>query len=169
MDHLAALVVPIALVAWLVYRRIRRTIGFQHYSKRRLLVRTIILAVIGALVLALGVFHPIAFAGDAGGIAAGALLAYAAARYLAFENRDGEWYYRTHVWVETIVLVLFLGRFAYRIINSVATGGQAAGGNSLARMEDPITSGALLMFVCYYVLFAAVLIRKEKELSADAA
>lgn len=169
MNHPATLVVPIAIVVWIVYRRIKRTIGFQHYSKRRLLVRTIILSVIGALVIALGIFHPIAFAGDAAGMAAGALLAYAAIRYLTFENREGEWYYRTHVWVETVVLVLFLGRMAYRIIESVATSGHSGRNNSLAHIEDPITAGALLMFVCYYILVATVLIQKEKKLTSNTA
>ncbi|HUX19792.1 MAG TPA: hypothetical protein VMW69_01045 [Spirochaetia bacterium] len=168
MSHLAAYVVPIVLVAWVVYRRIRRTVGFQRFVKSRLLARSIVLGIIGALVVGAGYLRPIAFAGDAVGILAGALLAFAAIRNITFERREGDWYYRTHVWVESVVLVLFVGRLAYRIIESVAAGRHASGTNNLSQLEDPLTAGALLMFVCYYVAFAIALIQREKKLPPPA-
>lgn len=161
MDHLISLGLLILLPAWLVYRRIHRTIGFQKLLRRRLVVRIWIMAIIGALVVGAGVVHPLAYLGDAAGLVAGGLLAYAAVRYLTFEQRDGDWYYRTHVWVESVVLVLFLGRLVYRIVQSIQEGRHQQGA---AQMADPLTSGALVMFVCYYIVFAVVLLRREWKL-----
>lgn len=165
MNHQITIVVPILLLAWVVYRRIRRTIGFQRFVRKRLLVRIWIMGIIAALVVGLGVLHPAVYLGDAAGALAGGLLAYAAARYLSFERRDGEWYYRTHAWVETVVLVLFIGRIAYRLVQSIQAGQHHQG---VTRMEDPLTAGALMMFVCYYIIFAVVLLRREKKLVPDA-
>lgn len=125
-------------------------------------MRTSILAVIGVLVIGIGVLHPIAYAGDAAGIVAGGLLAYAALRYLNFENRDGVVYYRTHVWVESVVLVLFLGRLAYRFIEA-ATAGKGST-NGLSQLENPVNAGALLLFACYYIAFSMVLIRRVGQI-----
>lgn len=161
MNHLITIALPIVLLAWVVYRRIRRTIGFQKLVRRRLLVRVWIMAIIAALIIGIGALHPVVYLGDAAGLLAGALLAYAAARYLSFDERDGDWYYRTHVWVESTVLVLFLGRLAFRLVQSIQEGQHRQG---VAQMEDPLTAGALAMFVCYYIVFAVVLLRREKKL-----
>lgn len=162
MNHLTTLVLPVLALAWVVYIRIRRTIGYQPLAVRRLRTRIVIMAVVGVLVIAAGLVHPISFAGDAGGLLAGSALALLAVRYLTFERREERWYYRTHVWIETLVLVLFLGRLLYRLFQTLHTGNASEGG--AAEMEDPVTAGALFLFVCYYLLLSVALLRKHKSL-----
>ena len=161
MNHLLTYLIPFLLVAYVVYRRVQRTIGFQPLRPRLLIVRICILSVVGLVALGFGALHPIAYIGDGAGIVAGCLLGYAAVRFLSFERREGAWYYRTHIWVEAAVLVLFLGRLVFDIVVGIHQGRSR---NSAAQFEDPLTAGVLLMFVCYYALFGAVLLHREREL-----
>ena len=161
MNHLISIALPLVLLAWVVYRRVQRTVGFQKLAPRRLRVRIGITSGIALLVLGVGYLHPIAYVGDAVGMLAGAGLALLAIQFLVFEQRDGTWYYRTHVWVESIVIVLFLARLGFRAWEMTRSGG---GHQSVARLEDPFTSGAVLMFICYYLLFAIALLFKGRNL-----
>lgn len=45
----------------------------------------------------------------------GAGLGLTAIRHTRFEHRADGWYYRTHLWIEIAVLVLFLSRIIYRV------------------------------------------------------
>lgn len=161
-QHIVSLAVMAALLVWVIYRRIQRTIGFQRFVRRRIYTRIVIIGIIGALVLASGIAHPIVYAGDAAGAAAGAALALVALRFLVFERRENEWYYRTHVWIESVVLVLFLARLVLRVWEVIQHGGR----QSAAQAEDPLTAGAIFMFVSYYVTFSIGLLRRERTLEA---
>lgn len=49
------------------------------------------------------------------GILGGWLLVFFAKKNISFEKRRGKIYFRTHIWVEMILLTLFLSRFLYRV------------------------------------------------------
>jgi len=159
-NHIITLAVMAVVIVWVVYRRVQRSIGFQRFVKRRIYARIAIIAVIGALMLASGVVHPIAYVGDAAGLLVGTALALVAVRYLVFEKRESDWYYRTHVWIESVVLVLFLARLVLRVWEVMQNGGR----QNAAQAEDPVTAGAIFMFVGYYIAFAIGLLRKERAL-----
>ena len=59
--------------------------------------------------------HPLSYFYDLIGIALGLILTVYALKHVSIENRGGVLYFRTHLWVELIVLFLFLYRFLYRI------------------------------------------------------
>lgn len=159
-NHIMTLAVMALLVVWVVYRRIRRTIGFQRFVKHRVYVQISLISIVGVLLLASGIVHPITYAGDVAGLVAGAGLALVALRNLVFEKRENDWYYRTHVWIESAVLVLFLARLILRVWEVMQHGGR----QSASQAEDPLTAGAVFLFVSYYIAFAIGLLRRERSL-----
>jgi hypothetical protein len=168
MGHSTSIAILIVVLAWAAYRRIKRTVGYQPLSVRRLRTRIIILAVIGALPLVAGVLHPFLYAAFAMGAAAGAALSLVAAHYLVFERREGKLFYRTHVWVEIVVLVLFFGRIVYRLAEVLRhpPGSASAGAQPFGTLNDPLSAGALAFFLAYYIAFAWNLLVRSRRLQA---
>jgi hypothetical protein len=156
------------LIGFIVYRRTKRTIGFQRLSRKRLMFRIIIFGILGLLILGFGFIHPISFVYDAIGLAGGIVLGIIAIRHTRFEKREEAWFYRTHLWVEITVLVLFLSRIAYRMLVIFT----AAGSNNVNTADpsqftkDPLTAGIFFVIVSYYVLFFGYLLREEGKLDS---
>jgi hypothetical protein len=160
------LVVVTALIAWSVYRRVRRTLHWQPLVKRRLVVRGSVFIVIGMLLLVSTLYHPATAWWDAAGVAAGAALAWLALRNTRYERRDDGWYYRPHGAIGALVILLFLARIAYRLAAAAALWngqGKAAGGlvpaggahasAAAASTVDPWTAGAMFILVAYYAVY----------------
>lgn len=100
------------------------------------------------------------------GAAIGAGLAYYAIRHVVHELRDTVLFVKTHVVIESTVLVLFLGRLAYRVLLVVppdATAGSAALQGSAS---DPITVLLLFIVVAYYWGYNGWLLRHGPALTA---
>jgi hypothetical protein len=175
MDHAMSLLLPAVLIGYGVYRRIRRTVGYQKLEPRRLKFRSVLFAVLGLLILTFAVRHPIQLVGDAAGLIGGLTLAHYGIRHLKFEKREQGWFYRTHGIVEAIVLALFIGRVVYRIVEmaliapgaSGPAGASGAGANPYGDFSrDPLTSAVFFVLVSYYVRFFTYLLRKEKQLDS---
>lgn len=165
MNHFGQIAIPVAVIALVLYRRIRRTIGFQLFSARRLRFRLVLFAVIGVLLLATGIAHPIRYLADAGGIAIGTILAYFAIRHSEFERRGKELYFRTHIGIQTAVVALFIGRIAYRLL-FFAPAGQTAAANQDPMQQftkDPWTAAVFFILVAYYIGYYSFLLRQEKH------
>jgi hypothetical protein len=176
MNHAMSLLLPAVLIGFGVYRRIRRTVGYQKLEPRRLIVRSVLFTVLGLMIVTLAVRHPIQLVGDAVGLIGGLTLAYYGIRHLKFEKREQGWFYRTHGIVEAIVLALFIGRVVYRIVELAliapgatgpAPGAGGAGANPYGDISrDPLTSAVFFVLVSYYVRFFTYLLRKAKRLDA---
>lgn len=162
MEHYA---IPVLFVLFFLYRRARRTIGFQPYRPRKMYLRMGIFTILGVALLSAGFTHPILFAADAAGLVCGALLATLAIRHLNIEQRGAEWYYRTHIGIETAVLALFVGRIAFRIIvlSSVAQAVETNPANFNPVMKDPWTSGIFFLLISYYVGYYFFVLRAVKN------
>jgi len=156
---------PVLLVGWVFYRRTKRTIGFQKLSVRRMQVRLGFFAVAALLLLLLTFAHPVMLAGYAAGVAGGLVLAKYAARHFQTEHRSDGLYYRTHIWIESIVLALFLGRIAYRVIEMAAmpdpTANAVADPSAMAR--DPVTGGILFVIITYYFAYYLFVMRRARQ------
>jgi hypothetical protein len=185
MDHAFSVLIPVVLIGFGIYRRVKRTIGFQQLRPKRMMFRIVVFAIVGLLILSLAFNHPIQYVGDAVGLLCGLTLGYFGIRHLKFEKREQSWFYRTHGTVEAIVLVLFVGRIAYRLIETMvlhpgAMGGAGAtpyaggaGGSAVANpygdfTRDPLTSGVFFVIVSYYICFYGYLLVKAKQLDHDA-
>lgn len=162
-----------ALILWAIYRRIRRTIGWQLFLQRKLWVRTIIFAVIGSIFLSGGLLHPISFISDLVGIAIGMTLAFYSASTTSFEQRGASWYFRPNTWVGSLVTLIFLARLAYRFyvvyqLQDELANIQATNGNGYQNLSSTIgsswTSGLLLIMFAYYIYYYILVIKKQKSL-----
>jgi hypothetical protein len=156
------------LIGFIIYRRTKRTIGFQKLSRKRLMLRTIMFGILGLVILGLGFLHPIFFVADAVGLVGGVALGLVAIHHTRFEKREDVWFYRTHLWVEITVLVLFLGRIAYRLLFIVSSSSpnamNPADPSQLAK--DPLTAGIFFVIVSFYLLYFVYLLKEEGKLDA---
>ncbi|NRF93893.1 hypothetical protein HQN89_23425 [Paenibacillus frigoriresistens] len=162
--------IPFLFIGFFIYRRAKRTIGFQKLSRGRLKFRLTLFSILGALIFLLGFVHPIHFIGYIIGLAAGIALGLTAIRHTLFEHRTDGWYYRTHLWVEITVLVLFLGRIVYRLAFISLSTNPATNPANMNPVDptqftkDPITAGVFFIIVSYYILFFGYLLREEDNL-----
>lgn len=158
--------IPFLLIGFFIYRRTKRTIGFQKLSRGRLKFRLTLFSILGAIIFLLGFVHPIHFIGYIIGLAAGIALGLTAIRHTLFEHRTDGWYYRTHLWIEITVLVLFLSRIVYRLA-FISLSSNSANMNPVDLTQftkDPLTAGVFFIIVSYYVLFFSYLLREEAKL-----
>lgn len=171
MHNLGQFAVPALLIIFILYRRIRRTVGFQKFSPRTMRFRIGIFGLIGILLLTAGYLHPILYLADAAGIACGVLLAVLAVRHCVFEWRGQDLCYRTHIGIEMLVLALFLGRLAFRFVYMFSAAGQAAMANDPAQMQqytrDPWTAVVFFILVTYYIWYYSYLLKEGKKTLAS--
>ncbi|WP_336772373.1 sporulation protein [Paenibacillus sp. MMO-58] len=175
MNQIGSYIVPLLIILFVVYRRLKRSVGFQPFKPSRLKMRIGIFSIIGILLLASGFPHPAIYISDAIGIACGAVIAYYAIKHSRFEQREDTLFYRTHVGIETLVVLLFIGRIAFRIIEMFGTGGTtamnpAALNNETAQMQqytnDPLTAATFFLLVAYYIGYYTFILRKSDEKAA---
>ncbi|SDO90406.1 hypothetical protein SAMN04487897_12658 [Paenibacillus sp. yr247] len=162
--------IPFLFIGFFIYRRTKRTIGFQKLSRGRLKFRLTLFSILGLIIFLLGFVHPIHFIGYIIGLAAGIGLGLTAIRHTRFEHRADGWYYRTHLWIEIAVLVLFLSRIVYRLafITLSADPANMNPADPTQFTKDPVTAGVFFIIVSYYILFFGYLLREEAKLDTAA-
>jgi hypothetical protein len=170
MGSIIQVALPFVLIAFVLYRRVKRSIGFQKYSIKGMKIRRVIFVIVGLILLAVGFIHPILFLADAVGIVGGCVLAYYAIRHFVYEWRGELLYTRTHIYIEAAVLILFLGRVLYRVLTvamlTKSTG--AADDNQMAQYaRDPITVAIFFVIIAYYLIYYSFLIRKGEALIVE--
>ncbi|WP_052350315.1 CcdC protein domain-containing protein [Paenibacillus gorillae] len=172
MELLTHYAVPVLIIFFFLYRRFKRTVGFQPYNPRRLKVRIGIFSVIGILLLTAGFTKPQLFAFDAVGLALGAVIVYFAIKHSRFEQREDTLYYRTHIAIEAFVVALFVGRIAYRFLITFTSGSGAAqtavNGNAVQMQQfagDPWTALVFYILITYYIGFYLFVLRNSAKLT----
>lgn len=109
-----ALVVP--FIAWRVYVRFKRNVGRQPFKPRRLAVRIGFFSLITALLALATLNHLPALGGLAGGLVAGAALAFVGLKLTRFElTPEGE-FYVPNTYIGIGLTLLLVGRIAYRVM-----------------------------------------------------
>ncbi|MDB4865980.1 MAG: hypothetical protein JWR03_313 [Cohnella sp.] len=168
MQHIGQAAIPVVLILFIVYRRIRRTVGSQPFQPRKLKMRVGIFIAVGLLLLATGFLHPILWAADAAGLIVGSALAWFAIRHNQFEWRESNLYYRTHTAIQAIVVALFVGRIAYRFLFVGQQMSNAA--DNQAQMQsytrDPWTAAVFFVLIAFYIGYYSYILRKG-QLSAS--
>jgi hypothetical protein len=171
MGSIIQVALPFVLIAFVLYRRVKSSIGFQRFSSKGMKIRRVIFVIVGLILLAVGFIHPILFLADAVGIAGGSVLAYYAIRHFVNEWRGELLYTRTHIYIEAAVLTLFLGRVLYRVLTVVMLAkstGAAVDNNQMAQYtRDPVTVATFFVIIAYYLIYYSFLIRKGKALLAE--
>lgn len=159
--------VIILLAALVLFRRIKRSIGFQKFNEASLIIRMVIFGLVSLLILFSAIIYPMALIGDGIGIIAGLVLAYIATNHAQFEKREKGLYFKTHIWVEITVIVLFVIRFAYRFYmykdmfqpNESPHEMQ----NRMQTMQDPFTSVVIFLFCAYYIGYFSFILKEAKK------
>src|SRR5689334_2874565 len=105
----------VPLVAWRMYRRVKRNDGRQHLSKWRPWVTMTVFPVLVILISLGAVSNPMKLLAMAGGIVAGAVLGVFGTRHTKFENTPEGIYYTPNAHIGIALSVIFLGRIAYRM------------------------------------------------------
>lgn len=159
---------PFFIVGFVLYRRIRRSIGFQPFKPKRLIFRIALFTLVALFFISSCFLHPISFIYVLTGAAIGSLLLTYAIKHSQFETRKDELFYRTHIWIESIVLFLFLSRFLFRITLLFQISNKQANMNSLEYSQhfttDPLTMSVFFILVVYYIGFYLFLIKKGKQI-----
>jgi hypothetical protein len=102
------------LIAWGIYRRLRRNIGRQKLRPVRLTISIVIFSVASVvlLVMSLGILK--LMLGIGGGLALGVPLGFVGLRLTRFETTAEGHFYTPNTKIGIALSLLFLGRLAYR-------------------------------------------------------
>jgi uncharacterized protein YacL len=171
MEHMGSTLLIMVIVAFAIYRRVKRTVGYQKLSRSRLIFRTVMFGLLGCVFLYVGMLHPINLVADGVGLVAGLVLAYYAIKHIRFEKREDAWYYRTTLWVEITVIVLLLGRIAYKLLSMYLYNPAAFESGAASSLEsytkDPLTVGIFFVLISFYIRYFTYLLGKHKELEPE--
>ncbi|SDM54557.1 hypothetical protein SAMN04488137_0675 [Fictibacillus solisalsi] len=168
--HIQQMAIPLLIMVFVVYRRVRQTIGFQFFKPRRLIFRMIVFSLIIIGFLANAALHPRTLFYAVPGLCLGIVLVHNAARHSTFQWKNNELHYRTHKWIEATVLILFLGRFLYRYLFLItSTNWQSLESFQYGQhfTRDPLTAFVFFVLGTYYIGFNAYILKKGKELQKE--
>jgi len=138
------------LMAWSIYRRIRRNIGRQPLRPRRIMVSIVIFSVISAAIFSASLHLPKLALGLGGGLLLGALLGFAGLRFTKFETTETGHFYTPNTHIGVALSVLFIGRMAYRFWAApdvtIASHGPPA-------FQSPLTLFIFGLIAGYYLVY----------------
>ncbi|MEO8803466.1 MAG: DUF1453 domain-containing protein [Rudaea sp.] len=158
-----------AFIAWAMYRRVRRNIGRQPVTPKRMWFRIGIFSVIGVMVLAASMRNAQLAEAMVAGIAAGVLLAWFGLRHTKFEVTPQGSFYTPHTYIGLFVSALLLGRIAYRFLlvyPAMHAATQASANPFAAYQKSPLTLAIFGILVGYYIAYYAGVLGKSRALSA---
>jgi hypothetical protein len=164
---MTAPVVPIlfgGLIAWSIYRRVRRNIGRQKLRPVRIIISIVVFSLISLVFLALSLQLPKLLPGIGGGLLLGVLLGFVGLRLTKFETTDEGHFYTPNTHIGVALSVLFVGRLIYRfwVLNDAATAG-----NHPPPFQSPLTFFIFGLIAGYYIVYYAGLFvhTHDKKLS----
>jgi hypothetical protein len=159
-SNLAPAVLVTAIVAFGIYRRVRRNIGRQTLTAGRQYARMAIFAVV-CLILALAhPLQPLAVAYIASGLIVGAAVGWFALRHTEFEATPEGYFYTPHMYIGIAVTALFIGRILYRLTLVYSmTSDMSAGKRPPAPDNNPLTLGILFLTAGYYIVYCTGLLQ----------
>lgn len=160
-----------ALIAFGIYRRIRRNIGRQPLSSARLTSRIAIFGIVGAMILLMSLRDMNLFGAMLAGIAGGAALGWFGLKHTQFEATPQGRFYTPHTYIGAFVSALFLGRIAYRFIVLYSTSHALAAADQnpfAAYQKSPLTLAIFGILVGYYLFYYAGVLRRGRSLQLPA-
>jgi hypothetical protein len=150
---MAAPVVPIVfggLIAWSIYRRIRRNIGRQPLRPVRITISIVILTLVSLLFCGMAIHSPHLLLGIGGGLSLGAALGFVGLRLTKFETTNEGHFYTPNTPIGVGLSVLFVGRILYRFW---AVRNLTAAPSSPPPFQSPLTFFIFGLIAGYYLVF----------------
>jgi hypothetical protein len=158
-NNLPKIAAVTAIVAFGVYRRVRRNIGRQILTATRQYVR---MGLISVLCLVLAFLHPLQPIGVAyigSGLLVGAVIGWFALRHTEFAATPEGYFYTPHLYIGIAVTALFVGRLLYRVVLVYGAMANAAPGTTPTPDNNPLTLGILFLTASYYIVYCTGLLR----------
>lgn len=174
MQHTVAIIIIVVLVLFKIYRHARTEIGFQKFAKQRALTKIALMVIAGVVLLITGASNPMRYIFDVIGILLGSMIACHSIRTSMFEWRNNAWFYRQNRWIGKCIFVLLAGRIVHKgYADIVALVGTVANAQAARHIElanytrDPAVTGIMFMLIAYYLVYYALLLRKEQCTKLD--
>jgi hypothetical protein len=158
-NNLPKIAAVTAVVAFGVYRRVRRNIGRQILTAQRQYVRMGIISVLCLVLAFLRPLQPIAVAYIGSGLIVGAAVGWFALRHTEFAATAEGYFYTPHLYIGIAVTALFVGRLLYRVVLTYDTMANAVPGATPAPDNNPLTLGILFLTASYYIVYCTGLLR----------
>jgi hypothetical protein len=159
-SNLATTAAVAAIVAFGIYRRVRRNIGRQTLTAGRQYLRMTIFTVLCVALAFAQPLHPLAEAYIGSGLIVGAIIGWFALRHTEFEATPQGYFYTPHLYIGIAVTALFVGRILYRLALVYNMAGSAASGTAPAAPDNnPLTLGILFLTASYYIVYCTGLLR----------
>lgn len=161
--HLSPYLIMLPVIAFIVWRRVRRTFGRQPIRRKSMIARIAVFAIIGSL-LALSGFHHLALAeGLVGGVLIGGAIGLFGLQLTRFETDPvkGDCYV-PNPWIGALLTVLLLGRLAWRLMvaypqmqhaQAMASAGASMQMQPMDYASSPLTMLVIGLLVGYYIAY----------------
>ncbi len=144
------------VMAWSVFRRVRRSIGKQPLRPTRSIVRLAILSLVSVGVILVGfVLDPRILAGFGGGLLPGILLGFLGLKLTRFETTEEGHFYVPDTRIGVALSLLLTGRLIYRF---VVLNDATMAPNHPPAMQSPLTYLIIGLTCGYYIVYSIGLI-----------
>ena len=159
-----------ALIAWGLYRRLRRNFGRQPLHPTRMLVRMALLLLLAMSLVPAALRDGAYSLAGMTGAAAGVALALWGASRTRFVKDGERLLYVPHSYTGLAVSALVFGRILYRLVELYSAGGfpapdmQSADGPNAA-VKTPLTLGLLFVLIGYYVCYYGRVLWKSRRIT----
>ncbi|ASP26500.1 kinase [Bacillus velezensis] len=156
---------PVLMIAFFLYKKVKRSVGFQPLKPRWLYTRMILFSLLAAALAFFSITHPALYGHLIFGTFCGWLLVLFAKRNISFEERRGKMYFRTHLWIELILLTLFLSRFIYRVIEIYRVTADFTHPEAYSQTvgADPLTISIFYFIAVYYSGFSFYVLKTSRD------
>jgi hypothetical protein len=149
----SAPVMPIlfgGLIAWSIYRRIRRNIGRQKLHPRRAITSIVILSLVSVLIVGMSLQNTSLLPGFGGGLLLGVVLGFVGLRLTRFETTDEGHFYTPNAHIGVALSLLLVGRVAYRfwVLRDISTAPAHP-----PPMQSPLTFFIIGLTIGYYFVY----------------
>jgi hypothetical protein len=148
------------LIAWSVYRRIRRNIGRQPLRPRRAIISIIVLTLVSALLVSTSLQNSRLMLGIGGGVLLGVLLGFIGLRLTRFETTEDGHFYTPNAHIGVVLSILFIGRLGYRYW---AFHDAVAAPNGPPPFQSPLTLFIFGLTAGYYIVYQAGLFKHSHD------